>query len=181
MTLLRFPFQHFTWIWKFPTTKRDAYKQFYSTFEIGTMNTISRYSGSQSPKDIRGNNSASKSFDVTFHLPPLLAVDERELSFSKECSTKVLTIASQGKWKLSKDDSNVDWVSISDGEGFGENTKVYITVEEYPEGNKDETTTRSAKLNLTRILDDSLKSEGETLRIRVTQSPGTTTSTSSDH
>ena len=75
----------------------------------------------------------------------------------------------------------MDWVSISDGEGFGENTKVYITVEEYPEGNKDETTTRSAKLNLTRILDDSLKSEGETLRIRVTQSPGTTTSTSSDH
>ena len=41
-----------SWVWKFPTSKRDEYKSFESLFRISTMNTISRYSGSQSPKHI---------------------------------------------------------------------------------------------------------------------------------
>lgn len=155
-----------TWIWKFPTEKRDSYKQFNSMLEVGIMNTISRYSGSQSPKDIRGNSSASKSFLVTLHMPPLLGVDQRELLFSKESCTKTIKVASQGKWKLIDESSNT-WVHISNSEGSGKCTNVYITVDELKEGKE-----RSTVLMLTRFLDLEMNIESESLEIQVFQSPG---------
>lgn len=160
-----------TWIWKFPTAKRDSYKQFNSIFEVGIMNTISRYSGSQSPKDIKGNSSGSTSFPVTLHLPPLLGVDQRSLLFSSnECRTKTLKIASQGAWNLNVEGSNT-WVRISDAVGFGECTEVYITVDELKDGKE-----RSATLKLTRILNTEMNVEGESLEIKVFQAPGSTDS-----
>lgn len=152
-----------TWIWKFPTDKRDDYKLFHSKFSVGIMNTISRYSGSQSPKHINGKSSASTEFDVTLHMPPLLGVSTRNLRFSQKCSTQVLTIASQGPWTLKLKDSNDTWVSMNKSSGSGESTEVSITVEKLPD-NK----TRDAILQLRQEPDGS--AGGECIEIGVTQS-----------
>lgn len=124
----------------------------------------SRYSGSQSPKHIRGNSSASIEFDVTLHMPPLLGVSTRNLRFSEKCSTQVLTIASQGKWNLKLKDGCDNWVSINKCSGSGESTKVSITVKELT-GDK----TRDAVLQLTHEQDG--PAGGECIEIGVTQSP----------
>ena len=65
------------------------------------MNTISRYSGSQSPKHIAGTGGTnSTSFNITFNMPPLLGVDTKSLMFDKEGGTQKFSIAAQGTWSL---------------------------------------------------------------------------------
>lgn len=155
-----------TWIWKFPTKKRDVYKQFESVFELGIMNTISRYSGSQSPKDIPGDSSGSNTFTVTLKMPPLLGANKQDFLFSNECSTQTLEIACQGSWHLKLENTNDSWIQISETDGKGEDTKVYITVDKLEDVNG-----RSAILQLTRIDKDD-PTEDELIQIRVFQSPG---------
>ena len=156
-----------TWIWKFPTDKRDVYKQFESVFEIGIMNTISRYSGSQSPKDITGDSNGSEKFTITLKMPPLLCVNKRVFLFSNECSSQTLEIACQGSWSLQVEDANDTWVSVSETEGKGQSTKVYITVDKL-EGASE----RSAILQVTRIKDKEDPTEDELIQIKVFQSTG---------
>ena len=147
--------------------KRDVYKQFESVFEVGIMNTISRYSGSQSPKDIPGNSSGSNTFTVTLKMPPLLCVNKRYFLFSNECRTQTLEIACQGYWRLKVEDDNAAWVKISETEGKGKSTKVYITVDKLEDADE-----RSVIIQLTRIKDEEDTTEDELIQIKVFQSPG---------
>lgn len=131
------------------------------------MNTISRYSGSQSPKDIQGDSSGSEKFTITLKMPPLLCVNKRDFLFSNECSSQTLEIACQGSWSLQVEDANDTWVSVSETEGKGQSTKVYITVDKL-EGASE----RSAILQVTRIKDKEDPTEDELIQIKVFQSTG---------
>lgn len=158
-----------TWVWKIPTSCRDQFKSFNSTFELGIMNTITRYSGSQGPKHIPQSLSkedSQKSMDITLHLPPLLAVDQHQLTFSKNCSTKTLSIACQGSWTLQVP-TDASWISLGDEEtsGSGPDTVIHITVQELTGSHS-----RSAILTLCRNRERA--ADQELLEIKIFQSPG---------
>jgi hypothetical protein len=116
-----------TWVWKFDTKNRKTYKSFTSNFQIGIMNTISRYSGSQSPKDISGGN-ANNSVEITLNMPPLLCVNTGNLIFDNEGGTRELEIASQGSWSLEFKDQP-GWIRANTTEGSGKDTTIYISVD----------------------------------------------------
>ena len=156
-----------TWIWKFPTRKRDVYKQFTSEFEVGIINTISRFSGSKSPRNITGDSSGAETFVITLKMPPLVCVDKRDLLFSNECSSQTLEIACQGTWRLKLENEDDTWVTFSETEGRGKSTKVYVTVDTL-EGSS----ARSAIIQLTRIKDEENITEDELIQIKVFQSSG---------
>lgn len=127
-----------TWIWKIPSNKRQQYNEFVSEFELGIMNTISRYSGSQSPKNIpksASNDERKVSFRIPLTMPPLLAVDKNSILFSEDAQTKRLYVAAQGNWDISVKDRDDTWISLDCTEGVGERSVVYVTVEKYT-GNK---------------------------------------------
>lgn len=127
-----------TWIWKIPSNKRQQYNEFVSEFELGIMNTISRYSGSQSPKNIpksASNDERKVSFRIPLTMPPLLAVDKTSILFSEDAQTKRLYVAAQGNWDISVKDRDDTWISLDCTEGVGERSVVYVTVEKYT-GNK---------------------------------------------
>jgi hypothetical protein len=91
------------------------------------MNTISRYSGSQSPKDISGGN-ANNSVEITLNMPPLLCVNTGNLIFDNEGGTRELEIASQGSWSLEFKDQP-GWIRANTTEGSGKDTTIYISVD----------------------------------------------------
>ena len=153
-----------TWIWKFPTKNRRQYDKFISEFELGIMNTISRYSGSQSPKDISKKASEAErktSFEIPLVMPPLLAVDKTNILFSEKKQTKKLYIASQGEWDIEVKDSSTTWVSVDCDGGDGENCVVHVSVEEYT-GDK----IRQAFLQINR------KNSTEQIQVKIVQSSG---------
>ena len=65
------------------------------------------------------------------------------------------------------EDANDTWVSVSETEGKGQSTKVYITVDKL-EGASE----RSAILQVTRIKDKEDPTEDELIQIKVFQSTG---------
>jgi len=159
-----------SWVWKFGTDKRDAYKSFVSEMEIGIMNTISRYSGSQSPKNIAGKCSdgqkSNVSFDITFNMPPLLGVDVKSLMFDKDGGTKKLNIAVQGTWSIKIKDTP-SWVRADQNSGTGENTEVFISVDENTDKKE-----RTAILQIYRMKDVNRGTFDELIEVKVIQSAG---------
>ncbi len=155
-----------SWVWRFDTKNRETYKSFTSNFQIGIMNTISRYTGSQSPKDIPGNNPNNcNSFVVTLNMPPLLGVDTGNLIFDNGSGTKSLKIASQGRWSLAFKDQP-DWVRANTETGSGECTKIYISVDPNPA-----TTERQATLQIYRTISNT-RSDDELVEVNILQSAG---------
>lgn len=159
-----------SWVWKFGTDKRDVYKGFISEMEIGIMNTISRYSGSQSPKDIPGkcgdDEQSKTSFNITFNMPPLLGVDAKSLMYDKDGGTQKLSIAAQGTWSL-KIDKAPAWIRADQYNGTGENTEVFISVDK----NMDEKE-RKAILQICRMKDVNRGISDELIEVKVIQSAG---------
>ena len=159
-----------SWVWKFATDKRDDYKGFVSEMEIGIMNTISRYSGSQSPKNIAGkcgkDEQSNISFDITFNMPPLLGVDAKSLMFDKDSSTKKLNIAVQGTWTM-KIEGTSSWIRADQYKGTGELTEVFISVDENT-GNEE----RQELLQIYRMKDVSKNISDELIEVKVIQSAG---------
>jgi len=159
-----------SWVWKFDTDKRDAYKSFVSEIEIGIMNTISRYSGSQSPKNIPGKcengEKSNISFDITFNMPPLLGVDVKSQMFDKDGGTKKLNIAAQGTWSMKIKDAP-SWIRADQYSGTGEDTEVFISVD-----NNTDTKEREAILQIYRIKDAELETSDELIEVKVIQSAG---------
>ena len=159
-----------SWVWKFGTDKRDEYKSFVSEMEIGIMNTISRYSGSQSPKNISGKcgngQQKSISFDITFNMPPLLGVDKKSLMFDKDSGSQSLIIAVQGTWSLKIKDTP-SWVRVNQNSGTGEQTEVFISVDENA-GQKE----RQAILQIERKGAANRDSSNELIEVKVFQSAG---------
>lgn len=159
-----------SWVWKFSTDKRDKYKGFVSEMEIGIMNTISRYSGSQSPKNISGkcgnDEQNNISFNIPFNMPPLLGVDAKSLMFSKASSTKQLNIAVQGTWTM-KIKGTPSWIRADQYNGTGELTEVFISVDE----NTDQKE-RQAILQIYRMKDVDRKISDELIEVKVIQSAG---------
>ncbi len=160
-----------SWIWRFPTNKRDDYKSFQSLFRVGVVNTISRYSGSQAPKHITSKFTVAnkiadydeQSFEITLPMPPLLGVDKRHLLLSKDAQTQPLTVIAQGSWVLKKK-AAADWLRIDSTEGNGEAT-VYLSVDTLASGKE-----RSAILQL--IKDKGLNDREEMIEIKVMQAAG---------
>jgi len=138
--------------------------------EIGIMNTISRYSGSQSPKNIAGkcgNDEISNiSFNITFNMPPLLGVDVKSLMFDKDSGTKKLNIASQGTWSM-EIKGTPSWIRADQNSGSGEHTEVFISVDE----NSDQKE-RKAILQIYRMKDVKLETPSELIEVKVIQSAG---------
>ena len=134
------------------------------------MNTISRYSGSQSPKNIPGkcgeNEQSKISFDITFSMPPLLGVDAKSLLFDKDSSTKQLNIAAQGTWFMKIKESS-SWIRADQYKGTGELTEVFISVEE----NTDQKE-RTAILQIYRLKDANHNISDELVEVKVIQSAG---------
>lgn len=156
-----------SWVWKFDTNKRDIYKSFTSTMEIGIMNTISRYSGSQSPKHIAGTGGTnSTSFNITFNMPPLLGVDTKSLMFDKEGGTQKFNIAVQGTWSL-KIKGAPSWIRADQSGGTGEHTEVFISTDEN-QGKKE----RQAILQIYRVKDAAHNITDGLIEIKVIQSAG---------
>jgi len=159
-----------SWVWKFGTDKRDVYKSFVSEMEIGIMNTISRYSGSQSPKNISGkcgnDEKSNVSFDITFHMPPLLGVDVKSQMFDKDGGTKKLNIAAQGTWSM-KIKESPSWLRADQYSGSGEHTEIFISVDE--NADKKE---REAILQIYRMKDVNLGTFDELIEVKVIQSAG---------
>ncbi|MCX4352093.1 MAG: BACON domain-containing protein [Lachnospiraceae bacterium] len=116
--------------------------------EIGIINTVSRYSGSQSPKHIAGN---SVSFNITFNMPPLLGIDTKSLLFDKEGGTQKFNIAVQGTWSLKIKDAP-SWIRADQSSGTGAYTEVFISTNENQ--NQKE---RQATLQIYRIKDTSYR------------------------
>ncbi|MBD5455287.1 MAG: BACON domain-containing protein [Lachnospiraceae bacterium] len=161
---------HNSWVWKFNTDKRDVYKSFVSEIEIGIMNTISRYSGSQSPKNISGkcgsNEKNNFSFNITFNMPPLLGVDTKSLIFDKEGGTQKLNIAVQGTWSLKIKDTP-SWIRADQYSGSGEYTEVFISVDQ-----NSDTKERQTLLQIYRLKDDSSNTTDELIEVKAIQSAG---------
>ena len=159
-----------SWVWKFGTDKRDDYKGFVSEMEIGIMNTISRYSGSQSPKNISGkcgkDEQSNISFDITFNMPPLLGVDAKSLMFDKDSSTKKLNIAVQGTWSM-KIKETPSWIRADQYSGTGELTEVFISVDENTDKKE-----RQAILQICRMKDANQNISDELIEVKVIQSAG---------
>lgn len=156
-----------SWVWKFGTDKRDIYKSFTSTMEIGIMNTISRYSGSQSPKHIAGTEGQnSASFNITFHMPPLLGVDTKSLMFDKEGGTQKFNIAVQGTWSL-KIKNTPSWIRANQSSGTGAHSEVFISTDE----NQDKKE-RQAILQIYRVKDAAHNITDGLIEIKVIQSAG---------
>lgn len=166
-----------SWIWKFPTNKRDNYKSFQSLFRVAVMNTISRYSGSQSPKHIASKFTVDgkpvdydeRNFEITLNMPPLIGVDQRHLLLSSSSQTQPITIISQGGWKLRKK-TTAEWLRIDNTEGHGE-AIVYLSVDELTSGNE-----RSVILQL--LKNEGVNSQEEMIEIKVMQSAGSVTTDS---
>jgi hypothetical protein len=155
-----------SWVWRFDTKNRETYKAFTSNFQLGIMNTISRYSGSQSPKDIPGNDPHnSNSFAITLNMPPLLGVDAGNLIFDNDSGTKDLEIASQGSWALEFKDKP-SWVRANTKTGSGECTRIYISVE-----SNTATTERQATLQIYRTIGNT-RSDDELVEVNILQSAG---------
>lgn len=77
-----------------------------------------------------------------------------------------MEIACQGSWRLQVEDAKDTWGRISETEGKGKDTKVYITVDKL-----EEVSERSAILQLTRIKDEGDPTTDELIQIKVFQSP----------
>lgn len=156
-----------SWVWKFSTDKRDIYKSFTTTMEIGIMNTISRYSGSQSPKHIPGTGGEnSASFNITFHMPPLLGVDTKSLMFDKEGGTQKFNIAVQGTWSL-KIKNTPSWIRANQSSGTGAHSEVFISTDE-----NQGKTERQAILQIYRVKDATHNITDGLIEIKVIQSAG---------
>lgn len=159
-----------SWVWKIDTNKREDYQSFVSEIEIGIMNTISRCSGSQPPKNIpgkcRNNEQSSFSCDITLNMPPLLGVDTKSIIFDKDSSTKQLNIAVQGTWTM-KIAGTPSWIRADQYKGTGKLTEVFISVDENTNSKE-----RQAILQIERIKDVSKKSPNELIEIKVIQSAG---------
>lgn len=156
-----------SWVWKFNTDKRDVYKSFISTMEIGIMNTISRYSGSQSPKHIAGNSEGnSVSFNITFNMPPLLGIDTKSLLFDKEGGTQKFNITVQGTWSLKIKDAP-SWIRADQSGGTGAHSEVFISTDE----NQDKKE-RQAILQIYRVKDSTHNITDGLIEIKVIQSAG---------
>lgn len=157
-----------SWVWKFPTNKRDDYKSFESLFRISTMNTISRYSGSQSPKHIVNTFNDDKeyterTFEVTLASPPLLGVSKSNFLLSKDAQSVPLELVAQGPWTINVP-SDQNWLRVSKRTGVGHDT-VNISVD-LLEGDKERSTT------LTLIKSGGMNSLEERITIEVMQSAG---------
>lgn len=160
-----------SWVWKFPTSKRDEYKSFESLFRISTMNTISRYSGSQSPKHIvntfaKGNVDVEyeeQSFEVTLASPPLLGVNKSNFLLSKDAQSVPLELVAQGPWTIQVQ-SNQNWLRVNRVTGVGHAT-VNLSVDLLTEGNERST-------SLTLIKSAGRNSLEEQITIEVMQSAG---------
>lgn len=148
-----------TWVWKVPTSKRKEIFEFKSEFEVGMMNTITRYSGSQSPKDIPtkfkdGEN--KETYFIQLNKPPLLVSDIDEVIFDQGNLIKQIIIGSQGSWKLDKEEL-ANWCHVDKDGGFGEATTINIVVDSYPESLSDQI--RKTNLKLKNSYGDELKIE----------------------
>lgn len=157
-----------SWVWKFPTGKRDDYKSFDSLFRISTMNTISRYSGSQSPKHIINTFNGDKeyterTFEVTLASPPLLGVRKSNFLLSKDAQSVPLELAAQGSWTIHVP-ADQNWLRVSKQSGNGHDT-VNISVDVL-DGNRERSTA------LTLIKSSGMNSLEERITIEVMQSAG---------
>lgn len=157
-----------SWVWKFPTGKRDDYKSFNSLFRISTMNTISRYSGSQSPKHIINTFNGDKeyterTFEVTLASPPLLGVNKSNFLLSKDAQSVPLELAAQGSWTIHVP-ADQNWLRVSKQSGNGHDT-VNISVDVL-DGNRERSTA------LTLIKSSGMNSLEERITIEVMQSAG---------
>lgn len=160
-----------SWIWKFPTSKRDQYKSFESLFRVSTMNTISRYSGSQSPKHIvntfkKDNGKAEyeeQSFEVTLASPPLLGVNKSNFLLSKDAQSVPLELVAQGPWTIQVP-LDQTWLRVNKIAGVGHAT-VNLSVDSLTEGKE-----RSTALTL--IKNAGKNSLAEQITIEVMQSAG---------
>ncbi len=160
------------WVWKFPTKRRNDYKSFQSLFRIAIMNTISRYSGSQSPKHIyskftqdnKTHDYAETCFEVMLHMPPLLGVNTQDILLSKEAQTTSMEIISQGSWTLSKQDAKADWIRMSESSGAGGTCKIKLSV--------DECSDEKERCVLLRLSKDRGAGTDEYIEIHVMQSAG---------
>lgn len=160
------------WVWKFPTKRRDDYKSFQSLFRIAVMNTISRYSGSQSPKHIYStftqndetHDYAQTSFEVMLQMPPLLGVSTQDILLSKEAQTTSMEIISQGKWTLCKQDAKANWLRLSETSGTGGACSIKLSV--------DECTDKKERFTLLKLTKENGTGADEFMEICVTQSAG---------
>lgn len=162
-----------SWVWKFNTKDRNNNTSFISKIEIGIMNTISRYSGSQPPKHIPGTNKDNqKSFNITFNMPPLLCVSTETLMFGKEKSTKQISIVVQGNWYIKKD-KLPSWLRASqyygDGDVKGEDKEkiISISVDKNMTGKE-----RHETLNICRKSGGEKGTSDEVIKVMVIQSAG---------
>lgn len=161
-----------SWVWKFPTNKRDQYKSFESLFRISTMNTISRYSGSQSPKHIintfkKGNNTVEyveQSFEITLASPPLLGVSKSNFLLSNEAQSVPLELAAQGPWTIHVP-ADQHWLRVSKVSGIG-HSNVNISVDRL-------TSDQERSTALTLVKSAGINSKEERITIEVMQSAGT--------
>ena len=124
------------WIWKIPTSKREQFKEFQTEVSLNIMNTISRYSGSQSPKHIP-TKTTPHTIKTSLPLPPLLSTDKNTIEFSNEGGMKKLLLASQGKWNLVID-KTLPWIHSNIYEGNNTHPQeIYISVDKLPTNTKE--------------------------------------------
>lgn len=136
------------------------------------MNTISRYSGSQSPKHIintfkKGNNIVEyveQSFEITLASPPLLGVSKSNFLLSNEAQSVPLELAAQGPWTIHVP-ADQHWLRVSKVSGIG-HSNVNISVDRL-------TSDQERSTALTLVKSAGINSKEERITIEVMQSAGT--------
>lgn len=120
------------WIWKIPTEKRASCPCFRTELTVGEISTISRYSGSQSAKDVGGRSETNKTGEengtnIYLPQPPLFGCDIKSLTFAKNCESKIIKVVSQGDWEIIVPEKD-KWCHVLPNKGKNEK-EVKITVD----------------------------------------------------
>lgn len=150
------------WIWKIPTKYRDQVTSFVTKMRVNTINTISRYSGSQDCMHVGGKGEEfSNQIPLTY--PPLLIANKEEINLDKQAGSTELQISSEEELTILKG-NNADWFDFE--YSFENNiTKVWITVKELPENIKS----RSSKIIIIQRMELGGKKHLDELTIPITQ------------
>lgn len=113
------------WIWKVPTSQRKNCNSFISELTMKEISTITRYSGSQSAKHV-GQQGKTEAKTIHLPKPPLLAADQRFLTFGGEKETKIVRVAAQGDWHIQVS-TEAGWCHVTPDHGNGEESYLNIT------------------------------------------------------
>ncbi|MEG1910913.1 MAG: BACON domain-containing protein [Cloacibacillus sp.] len=115
------------WIWSVPTSERTKYESFNVNFIPTAESVITRNSGSISPRIITKTGEGT-TLTVNFPKPPLLAIENNNVSFGNAPESKIVRIGSQGAWTAAVT-AGSEWLSVTQNGG-----QLYISVMENQSG-----------------------------------------------